>query len=414
MSHDLVAILDAQQRIHELSDAGRALLGLPFDAEVSTCRFDTFVTETDRSTVAALLTTATRDGASSRDAVLRTTSAEFHAMLVCVPRSSDPDTVATFTVIARRTDQAPPAESAIVERDRARFLARLERVFQQLDDAEEIMIGAARELGGQLGADRCAYAQAEADTDHFIMSGDHATGLPHLPGRFAMSAFGDGCLQAMRDGRPWVVADCRADARLTTDDLRAYDITGIRAVICVPLHKAGRFVAAMAVHQATIRPWTGATDGIWIVDHDLRFVEVNPAACLLLGYDRGELLGTHVTDLVGAGNALTLTSLIAALPSVGVITETWDVTRADGTIVALELSIQTTPTGLQAIGRDVTARRDAEAERELLLRRVHEIAQPCKRACSRVNFPRWSGSPPPPGTSPPRCTPKPVATGTKY
>jgi signal transduction histidine kinase len=43
---------------------------------------------------------------------------------------------------------------------------------------------------------------------------------------------------------------------VTPADLLAYERTQIRAVICVPLHKAGRFVAAMAVHQRVPRHWT--------------------------------------------------------------------------------------------------------------------------------------------------------------
>lgn len=52
-----------------------------------------------------------------------------------------------------------------------------------------------------------------------------------------------------------MVDDALADPRVTAADLAAYEQTQIRAVICVPLHKAGRFVAAMAVHQRTPRHW---------------------------------------------------------------------------------------------------------------------------------------------------------------
>jgi GAF domain-containing protein len=45
-----------------------------------------------------------------------------------------------------------------------------------------------------------------------------------------------------------VVDDAEVDPRVTLADRAAYEKTQIRAVICVPLHKAGRFVAAMAVH----------------------------------------------------------------------------------------------------------------------------------------------------------------------
>ncbi|KDN22658.1 SpoIIE family protein phosphatase [Amycolatopsis rifamycinica] len=315
------------------------------------------------------------------------------------------------------------------EVERQRFLAGFERGLQELDDAEEVMVYAARSLGEYLGADRCAYAEAEEDEDHFLMSGDHATGLPPLPGRFAMSAFGDGCMRAMRAGKSWVVADSFGDDRLAPADLNAYRVTGIRAVICVPLLRGGRFVAAMAVHQATVRHWTDAevdlvelivarcwesiqrthagralrdseqrhrllveraTDAIWVLDRDLRFAEVNPAACALLGYAREELIGTPITGLLDDGGSDRWRQLIAGPGTVRETSEVHHLRRADGTEVALELSIQATPSGVQAIGRDVTERRRREAERDLLLQREHEIAETLQRSLLPRELPRLS------------------------
>ncbi|ANN18898.1 PAS sensor protein [Amycolatopsis orientalis] len=300
------------------------------------------------------------------------------------------------------------------EAERQQFLAEFERGLQELEDAEQVMAYAAQRLGDYLGADRCAYAEAEDDEDHFLMSGDHATGLPPLPGRFAMSEFGKGCMRAMRAGLPWVVADSSEDDRLEASDLNAYQVTGIRAVICVPLLRGGRFVAAMAVHQATVRHWTDseiglvelivnrcwesiqrthagralrdseqrhrllverATDAIWMLDRDLGFDEINPAACELLGYSRDELIGTPITDLLENDGSDRWREFVADLGKVWETSDVHHFRRADGTTIALELSIQATPSGVQAIGRDVTERRRREAERELLLQREHDIAE---------------------------------------
>ncbi|WET82435.1 SpoIIE family protein phosphatase [Amycolatopsis sp. QT-25] len=305
------------------------------------------------------------------------------------------------------------------ETERQQFLAEFERGLQELEDAEQVMAYAARRLGEYLGADRCAYAEAEDDEDHFLMSGDHATGLPPLPGRFAMSAFGNGCMRAMRAGTPWVVADSSADDRLEASDLNAYQVTGIRAVICVPLLRSGRFVAAMAVHQATVRHWTDAevdlvemivnrcwesiqrthagralrdseqrhrllveraTDAIWILDRDLRFDEINPAACELLGYSRDELIGTPITGLLENDGSDRWREFVADLGKVWETSDVHHFRRADGTGVALELNIQATPSGVQAIGRDVTERRRREAERDLMLQRERDIAETLQRS----------------------------------
>ena len=52
----------------------------------------------------------------------------------------------------------------------------------------------------------------------------------------------------MAANEPYVMDDVEADPRAGAD-LPAYRATTIRAVICVPLHKGGKFTAAMAVHQ---------------------------------------------------------------------------------------------------------------------------------------------------------------------
>ena len=115
-----------------------------------------------------------------------------------------------------------------------------------------------RLVGERLACDRCAYAEAEPDEDHFTMTGSYAPGLPPLHGRMAMSDFSAETLRCMRAGKPYVVADAFTDERVLPQQRDIYRRTGITAVVCVPLHKAGRFVAAMAVHQARPRVWTNA------------------------------------------------------------------------------------------------------------------------------------------------------------
>ncbi|HEX8362874.1 MAG TPA: GAF domain-containing protein, partial [Longimicrobium sp.] len=139
---------------------------------------------------------------------------------------------------------------------RAEFLAELSHALQPLTDPDEAMATAARMLGEHLGVDRCAYADVEADEDHFAITGNFTRGdTPSIVGRYAMSAFGAEALRLMREDIPYVVDDALADPRVTAADREAYEQLQIRAVISMPLHKAGRFVAGMAVHTRTPRHW---------------------------------------------------------------------------------------------------------------------------------------------------------------
>ncbi|MCO1653672.1 SpoIIE family protein phosphatase [Pseudonocardia humida] len=295
---------------------------------------------------------------------------------------------------------------------RDRFLAGLARDLQPLEDPDEVMATVARLVGEHLRCDRCAYAEAEADEDHFTMTGSYARGLPELVGRMAMSQFSAETLRCMRAGEPYVVGDAFTDPRILPEQRDIYRRTGITAVICVPLRKRGRFVAAMAVHHATPRVWTDAevdllstvvarcwdslqrahalaavreseqryrllveraSDAIWLSDEHGRYVEVNEAACELLGYSREQLLQMSGEDLVRAPDRERLAALPGRLADGRALTEVWELRRADGSTVPVEVSTRSAGRGRrQSIGRDITARLRAEAERERLLDRERE------------------------------------------
>ncbi len=138
---------------------------------------------------------------------------------------------------------------------RETFLASLAAATQPLVDAADIIATSARLIAEELDVDRCAYAPVENERV-FVITGNYLRGLPDIAGRWNVEDFGPGCVEDMLAGRPYVVEDTDTDPRIGRKDLVAYRATGIRAVVCVPLLKAGRFTAAMAVHQKTPRRFT--------------------------------------------------------------------------------------------------------------------------------------------------------------
>lgn len=136
-----------------------------------------------------------------------------------------------------------------------RFLVNLNTAAQQLIEPRDIMAVTARMLGAHLDADRCAYAEVESDQDHFVIFGDYTRNVPSIVGRFSMGSFGAAALRLMRAGEPYIVNDVDSDPQVGLA-VPAYRATQIQAVVCVPLHKAGRFAACMAVHQQSARQWT--------------------------------------------------------------------------------------------------------------------------------------------------------------
>jgi len=153
-------------------------------------------------------------------------------------------------ITARKEAEASLRESEA----RHRILARLADETQPLADPDEVMATSARLLAEHLRVDRCAYAEVE-DESVFVITGDHSIGVHSIVGRWPVGAFGSECVRRMRASEPYVVSDTETHPSIGPDERPAYAATNIRAVICVPLHKEGRFTAAMAVHQTTPRVW---------------------------------------------------------------------------------------------------------------------------------------------------------------
>jgi PAS domain S-box-containing protein len=140
----------------------------------------------------------------------------------------------------------------IEERDK--FLVMLDDALRPLSDPAETTSTAATLLGRHLRADRCAYAEIGPDiinwTENYLRSPE----IKNITGRSIFMDFDDEMLKSIRDDKPYVVDDIESCAPQVNGS--AYKIAGIQAVICVPLHKQGRLVAAMAVHMMTPRRWT--------------------------------------------------------------------------------------------------------------------------------------------------------------
>jgi PAS domain S-box-containing protein len=140
------------------------------------------------------------------------------------------------------------------DKERYRFLIRLDDALRGLATSAEIIATAARHLGEHLQVNRCAYATVEADEDTFDLGGNYLHGVASIVGRYTFTQFGAEALRLMRANLPYVVSDIETHVP-PPENLEAYHATQICAVICVPLHKSGRFVGAMAVHMATPRLW---------------------------------------------------------------------------------------------------------------------------------------------------------------
>ena len=176
-----------------------------------------------------------------------------------------------YSVYAFRMGDADQGQVAVLfedVRERVEQEARLresEELYRLLDglsqatsgvaDADETLAITTRMVGEHLGLSNCAYADMDADGEHFTVRGDWAApGSPSIVGRYRLSDFGTLAVQELTAGRPLIVNDNLAE--LAPHEAATFQSIGIAATICMPLIKEGRLVALMAVHDKVPHHWT--------------------------------------------------------------------------------------------------------------------------------------------------------------
>ncbi len=124
---------------------------------------------------------------------------------------------------------------------------------------------------------------------------------------------------------------------------------------------------ALQINEKKFRSiFDSAGDGIFILDLDGRFVEVNKIACERLGYTREEMLAMSPKDIDSATHASLVEERMAQIQLAGgAIFETEQV-RRDGTKVPIEISARIIEfegrPAILSVTRDITDRKRAEEE----------------------------------------------------
>ena len=152
-------------------------------------------------------------------------------------------------------------------------------------------------------------------------------------------------------------------------------ITGIVVIYLTYLMKKGRQAAQDAnrqlrcANEESTRSMARTREIIELspeaffqADLDARFTDVNQTACRLLGYDRDELIGKTILDIIPVEDAPRLKAVQAELLVPGQVnTAEWTLRQKDGTFVPVEVSSNILPDGRwQAFVRDISERKRIE------------------------------------------------------
>ena len=157
----------------------------------------------------------------------------------------------TRTAVERRRAQAELRQNE----SRLRFLDALGKETAKSADADAILEITTRMLGEHLGVAICAYADMEADQDHFTIRGDwHRNGSSSIVGYYSLKDFGHLAVLRLHQGLPLSINDNRVE--LPPEEAATFQNIGIAATICMPFVKEGRLTALMAIHDSAPRIWT--------------------------------------------------------------------------------------------------------------------------------------------------------------
>ncbi len=175
------------------------------------------------------------------------------------PRHWSEEDVALVREVAERvrtaTERARAGEAVRQNAERLRFLDDLNRAVAGLTEPDAILKVTTRMVGECLGVSICAYADMDEDQDGFTIRGDWAApDSASIVGHYQLADFGKLAVQELGAGRPLIINDNLAE--LPADEAATFQSIGISATICMPLVKAGRLTALMAIHHRAPHIWT--------------------------------------------------------------------------------------------------------------------------------------------------------------
>ncbi len=155
------------------------------------------------------------------------------------------------------TDTREALDALAREESRQSFLLSLTDRLHDMASSDDVMTEVERALGEVLSADRVGYGELDPERGTIFMSRDWTAGVASVRGAFSLEALGADLIADLADGRTIGIADVNSDPR-TVSDREVFERLQARALIRVPLIRAGVLRAFLYVHSARPRDWTRA------------------------------------------------------------------------------------------------------------------------------------------------------------
>jgi two-component system cell cycle sensor histidine kinase/response regulator CckA len=156
--------------------------------------------------------------------------------------------------------------------------------------------------------------------------------------------------------------DCAGERQWSAAELDA-----LRAAASLVSAAIGRERSEVTLreHEQKLRAIFDTTlDAIFITDDERRYVDVNPAACELIGVSKRDLIGRYVDEFLPPERLEHVRETWADYIQGGPVQEEWETVHRDGTVIISEASARPNflPGLHMAFLRDITERKRLEAE----------------------------------------------------
>jgi PAS domain S-box-containing protein len=136
------------------------------------------------------------------------------------------------------------------------FLLRFSEAVRGRADPQAVAATACRLVAEELGAERAYWAEVDwATRDYVIGAAFHRPGVPVVAGRFALDDW-EPFTSLQLAGRPSVVDDTQADARVPPAMREGFARIAVGADLAAPVIADGRLRCVLAVNQRQPRRWT--------------------------------------------------------------------------------------------------------------------------------------------------------------
>ncbi|WP_296261314.1 MULTISPECIES: PAS domain S-box protein [unclassified Pseudomonas] len=311
-------------------------------------------------------------------------------------------------LIAWQLDATNRTPASVAAHQQQNFQMSLERLLQGESDPVAIIEIATAALGRQLGADQVGFAEIDESQTWLTVEREWNAGRTgSVVGTWRLDDFSSAFSARMKAGMTTALSDVQQDPMTSQPPVvAAYSAISTRAILDVPLIRAGRMVAMLFIHCAEPRSWSdehialvertcmrlwtavenaraesklrkseerlraifaNASVGLSEVTLQGRFLRVNTELCRMLGRSEDELLSLGTVEVTHPDDLHASLAVIAQALKTGIsVSIDKRYTRPDGTLIWANSNVQRLDdNGQQASSLlvatvDLTRRKDAE------------------------------------------------------